>query len=350
MSSMVANAASWQQEQAPAEFAEKNVAPIAVQEIPECPVCQSASFAPYSIGFDYESLTCSNPWRFVRCAECAHVWLNPRPALSTLSTIYPPSYYAYNYKAQINPIALRAKALLDRRKFASLLRHLPRRPRSFLDAGCGDGRFLRLMESEGVARATNYGLELDEAVVRPLADAGFQVFCERVEECSRIPEASIDLITMFHVIEHVDDPAAVVRKLVSWLAPGGLLALETPNIQSLDARLFGKRHWGGYHFPRHWNLFSPATLARLLRSNGLEVMTTQYQTGHSFWMYSFHHMLRYGRRPRRALARQFNPFRGLPMLVLFTAFDKLRAALGYKTSAMLMVARKPLEPNWVVPQ
>jgi len=338
---MASEVTDWVQLAPPAEFAATHVVPIAVQEIPQCPVCQEEQFVPYSVGFDYESLTCSNPWRFVRCERCAHIWLNPRPAIETLSTIYPPSYYAYNYKSQINSVALRAKALLDRRKFAGILRHLPRRPRSFLDAGCGDGRFLRLMERQGVARAVNYGLELDDAVVRPLAAEGYQVFCERVEDCTRVPEGTVDLITMFHVIEHVDDPATVVRKLVSWLAPGGVLALETPNIESVDARIFRKHYWGGYHFPRHWNLFAPTTLARLLADSGLDVVTTQYQTGHSFWMYSFHHMLRYGSHPRPWLAQQFNPFRGLPMLMLFTALDKLRGWAGFKTSSMLVVARKP---------
>ena len=50
---------------------------------------------------------------------------------------------------------------------------------------------------------------------------------------------------------------------------------------------------------------------------------------------------RYGIPPRHRLSQWFNPFRGLPMLVMFTAFDKLRAALGFRTSAMLVLARKP---------
>jgi 2-polyprenyl-3-methyl-5-hydroxy-6-metoxy-1,4-benzoquinol methylase len=339
---------AWDSLSAPAEFRSNasNVAPtIATEPVPNCPVCGETRFTFYAVGFDYEILTCANPWRFVRCDSCHHVWLHPRPALSTLSTIYPPHYYAYQYQKQINPLAVWGKAVLDRFKMRTILRYLPHPPRTFLDVGCGDGRFLKVMEGRGLARTNLYGLELDRAVVQTLAEAGYQVFAERVEDCQRIPPGTIDLATMFHVIEHVENPGAVVSKMASWLAPGGLFAVETPNLDSLDARLFRRRYWGGYHFPRHWNLFTPTSLSRLLTAQGLEVLGVRYQTGHSFWLWSFHHRLRYRHRPCPRLAELFNPFRGLPFLVLATAFDKMRATLGFRTSAMLMLARKPIQPN-----
>jgi SAM-dependent methyltransferase len=331
---------AWQDAPPPQEFLTCAAPLIDTEEVPACPVCGVEKFASYSIGFDYELRTCRNPWRFVQCRECSHVWLNPRPALSTLPVIYPPNYYSYNYQRQINPIATWAKAVLDRRKMAGILRKLATAPKTFLDVGCGDGRFLRVMESRGVVRDHNYGLELDERVVRPLAEAGFRAFCERVEDCTRIPEDGIDLATMFHVIEHVDDPGRVVRKIARWLAPGGVFAVETPNLDSLDQRWFRDRYWGGYHIPRHWNLFTPATLSRLLQDSGLEVISTSYQTGHSFWMYSFHHRLRYAARPWRRTAKLFDPLKSLSLLAGFTALDKARAALGFPTSAMLLLARK----------
>jgi hypothetical protein len=58
-------------------------------------------------------------------------------------------------------------------------------------------------------------------------------------------------------------------------------------------------------------------------------------------MYSVHHWLRYGDPPYPRLARWFDPFRSVAFLAAFTAWDRLRAALGCRTSAMLVLARKP---------
>jgi hypothetical protein len=61
-------------------------------------------------------------------------------------------------------------------------------------------------------------------------------------------------------------------------------------------------------------------------------------------MYSFHHALRYSARRFPRLARFFDPLRSLPFLVLFTVFDIARSAFGFRTSAVLVVARRPAPP------
>ena len=104
--------------------------------------------------------------------------------------------------------------------------------------------------------------------------------------------------------------------------------------------MFRSRWWGGYHFPRHWVLFDPASIRVALEKAGLEVIAIRYQTGHSFWLFSFHHALRYNARlPMPRLARLFDPLRSKILLMLFTALDIVRRTLGMKTSAMLVLAR-----------
>lgn len=314
---------------------------IACEPVGICLVCGHDAFATIASGRDYEMETCANLWQFRQCTACDHVQLDPRPAPSTLPVIYPPTYYSYDMEKSVGRIALAGKAWLDRRKFARILGFLGRKPDAYLDIGCGDMKYLDLMHTAGVPAERLYGLELDERVVAKAKERGYRVSAERAETATAIPDHAIDLATMFHVIEHVADPGSVIRKIAGWLAPGGVLALETPNFDSLDARLFRSGYWGGYHIPRHWHLFSPRSLTTLLENNGFAVEAVTYQTGHSFWLYSLHHAIRYNRvLPMPRLARLFDPLRSLPLLVLATAFDTVRARLGCKTSAMLFVARK----------
>lgn len=314
---------------------------VDVRDVPRCAVCGREDRRPVAWGYDYELQTCSNRWRVVACKHCRFRWLDPRPAPGALEVIYPPGYYAYNYDEVVPRLARRGKALLDRRKLNGILAADGGRagtPSSYLDVGCGNGRFLRAMASRGVPRGSVFGIELDARVVSGLRRDGFRVFDRRVEDVDGIRPASIELATMFHVIEHVADPGAVLARVRGWLKPGGRLAVETPNFESLDARLFGRTHWGGYHFPRHWHFFSPSSLCRLLERLGFEVVSLRFQTGHSFWMYSLHHYLRYARGWRR-LAGVFDPLSSTALLAGWTAFDQVRAAAGRKTSAMLVVAR-----------
>lgn len=314
---------------------------IETTNVPCCPICSEQERAPFAFGFDYEMETCSNRWQFWSCANCGAVWLDPRPSFAETETIYPPTYYAYSMSEKLSPFILRGKGVLDKLKLDAILKYLGRTPVSALDVGCGDGRYLWQLARRGVPRDSIYGIDMPGPGLLKLKREGFQIFTGRIEECTAIPPGSLDLISMFHVIEHLGNPRATLEQFNAWLRPGGLLALETPNIDSLDLKLFRTTMWGGYHIPRHWTLFSKSTLARALGKAGFEVLATRYQTGHSFWLYSFHHLLKYNSRwPMPALARRFDPMKSKAALIVFTAFDLFRRMLGARTSAMLVLARK----------
>ena len=312
---------------------------IAEQEVPRCFLCGNDQFDNIASGYDYEYETCSNPWNVVRCNQCGFCWLNPRPCTDQLATIYPPDYYSYDLNSSINPIALKAKKFIDRRKLESILKLVSGRAGRYMDIGCGDGRFLYSAEDLGFARSDIYGLELDSHCVERLRREGFNVSAERIEDVVSVKDGSLDLVSMFHVIEHVDNPVEVVQKVAELLSDGGVFAVETPNMQSLDAKLFSTSFWGGYHFPRHWTFFDESSLTRLFNSCGLEVIAIKYMTGHSFWSYSFHHMFKY-KYNMNGLARFFNPLRSFIAVAGFTGWDMLRALLGFKTSSILILGKK----------
>ena len=80
------------------------------------------------------------------------------------------------------------------------------------------------------------------------------------------------MIATFHVIEHVDSPRSFVRAAAERLKPGGLLVIETPNIDSLPYKIL-KARWRQF-IPEHYFFFDPKTMSRLLLDNGLKMEKT----------------------------------------------------------------------------
>jgi hypothetical protein len=89
-------------------------------------------------------------------------------------------------------------------------------------------------------------------------------------EAADVEPGSVDLASLWHVLEHVEDPAAAIARVASWLTDGGALVVAVPNLASLQARLGGER-WLHWDLPRHRTHFTPAGLERLLAAHGLRV-------------------------------------------------------------------------------
>ncbi|MGQ9871731.1 class I SAM-dependent methyltransferase [Leptodesmis sp.] len=306
-----------------------------------CGVCSGDQWHEYAQGKDYEYNTSDDVFQIVECQLCGNIYLNPRPTKSELSTIYPPNYYAYNYNVAINPIAVRAKDWLDKAKVKQWLKHLSTPTPRFLDVGCGNGRYLRMLYQLGVPKDYLYGVEMNDRQIEQLKADGFHGYYGRIEDVEeQLPAASFDLIVLLQVLEHVENPRQMMASLTKLLAPGGILIVETPNTKSWDAKLFRRGYWGGYHIPRHWNLLNAATLKRLANEQGLDIKTFNFLPAHSFWIFSFHHWIS-DRWKNKTLADWFNPYQNLILLTIFTGFDLVRAKLGFSTSNIQMVALKP---------
>ncbi|MHB1190363.1 MAG: class I SAM-dependent methyltransferase, partial [Armatimonadota bacterium] len=93
--------------------------------------------------------------------------------------------------------------------------------------------------------------------------------------------AAFDAVTMWHVVEHFEDPVASLAKVREWLAPGGLLVIECPNSGSFDAERYDTE-WAGWRIPYHLWHFTPKSLAAVLERAGYEVV--RVQTTRSLWI------------------------------------------------------------------
>jgi 2-polyprenyl-3-methyl-5-hydroxy-6-metoxy-1,4-benzoquinol methylase len=137
---------------------------------------------------------------------------------------------------------------------------------TLLDIGCSSGGFLRTLKGKNWEL---HGIEIspEEARTAELS-TGARVFVGNVVDAPFAPQ-TFDVITALHTLEHLYRPQEVVRKAWRWLKPGGVLYLQIPNIDGLEAHMFGS-YWFGLELPRHLHHFSPASLRRLFASASFE--------------------------------------------------------------------------------
>jgi 2-polyprenyl-3-methyl-5-hydroxy-6-metoxy-1,4-benzoquinol methylase len=161
---------------------------------------------------------------------------------------------------------------------------------SYLDAGCGDGRFLAALAGTGHVPTRVVGIDIAETILdtarRAAEHAGVSAELQRAN-LERLPfgDGEFDLVVSVQVLEHLLDPSAGVRELARALRPGGVLLLSTDNGRNLITRtlnaprwiaasLLGKRHSRTrIRFPH--GSFTRAELSKLLRDAGLEVERTR---------------------------------------------------------------------------
>jgi len=300
-----------------------------------CALCGAEQGEVEATGWDFEYQTVPDEFRFLRCGRCGHVYLSPRPSGDDLDLIYPSDYYAFHTGGSSVVAGLRrrwegAKVELYRSLVGS-------GPRRILDVGCGDGRFLGLLRDFGSPEWELVGVDFDPKVVESCRAQGFEAFASRMEDF-REGEGSYDAVVMLQLIEHVEDPVEICRRVNALLRPGGHFIVETPNLAGLDYRGFRGRWWGHYHFPRHWNLFTTDALHRMLREQGFEIARSEYLISTSSWIHSFHNWLldRGWPGPVHRFFHYQNPL----LLGIFVVCDWLRARFGGQTSNQRVIARK----------
>jgi len=300
-----------------------------------CALCGAAAAVPVATGRDFEYDTCPNEFRFVRCSGCGHLYLCPRPRAADLGVIYPADYYAFSSGG--NPLVARLRRRWEGGKVRLYRGWIGDGTRRVLDVGCGNGRFLSLLRDFGCPEWELVGIDLDATAVAECRSRGFQAQVGRVEELGEAGPG-FDAVIMLQLIEHVEDPAAICRRVHALLRPGGCFVVETPNLAGIDYRLFRRSWWGHYHFPRHWNLFSTASLRRMLEDAGFRVERSEYLISTSAWTISLHNWLLDRGWPDRVV--RFFHYQNPLLLAPFVALDWTRARLGLETSNQRVVARR----------
>lgn len=255
-----------------------------------CPLCGYDDAAPYLTGRNWGD----GVFQIVRCRHCGLLYTNPRPDSNHLGTFYPQNYYSYRphseKRSRLKRALLRcgahlwlgyptdsSGAPLLARWIISLLtclvkRQLLRLPPwkgggTVLDVGCGWGEYLLLMRELGW---NTIGVDLaEQAVTYARGQLGLDVRQGTVES-QHFADGTFDVVTLWDVLEHLEEPGSTLTEIRRILKPGGLLLMKVPDCSSLQARWLGSI-WQPWELPRHLCHFTPATVRALLEQSGFRV-------------------------------------------------------------------------------
>ncbi|GAB5403617.1 MAG: class I SAM-dependent methyltransferase [Aureliella sp.] len=285
---------------------------IEVQEI-DCPLCSSREYRRVCQIVD-STYGVEGSYQVVRCKSCAHLYLNPRPADSSLLDCYPTDYAPHtgeeavgqtdtseissddvepcsntqaDQAASSSAVRRVLRAIPGLRKLlfwlgqenATYLPDAPQPGRSrLLEVGCAHGGFLEQAQASGWVVD---GVEPSELAATAARSKGFDVHCGFLADAD-IQASSRDVVAMWMVLEHVPNPVELVDEVHRILRPGGIFTFSVPNASTWERWVFG-RHWLGYDAPRHLQVFSVRRLRRLLVDQGFGEIRVIHQANTRYW-------------------------------------------------------------------
>jgi 2-polyprenyl-3-methyl-5-hydroxy-6-metoxy-1,4-benzoquinol methylase len=283
-----------------------------------CPLCGAPS--PASL---YRIDRSSPPFTVDRCAGCGFIFMNPRFTREVIASFYGPGYYEGN--AEYTYYDERAMEKYARyvweRRIRALRRYAP--SGNFLDVGCAFGGLLKC----AARHYTPYGIEMSEYSGRyAKALFGDAVHIGTLED-HPFPPGSFSVVTMVEVIEHCADPPAVLRECRRLLAPGGVLLVQTANMDGLQASMQGDRY--AYFMPGHLSYFSKRTLTKALMDAGFSRVIA-------------FHPVEFGLLPKllksRSTFRRWTDYRHWLRISLYHLMGKVHAGDCALTSSMVLYA------------
>ncbi|MBI2430654.1 MAG: class I SAM-dependent methyltransferase [Candidatus Levybacteria bacterium] len=222
-----------------------------------------------------------------RCNACSLAFLDPQPSQLKIKKYYPSkAYYAYNKSNKKGFFEKLRDYLVSQyyspnflsRTFIICIKNVPAMPSyvkkgKILDVGCGTGDTLVLLKKLGW---DTYGIDMDNSALAIGRKRGLEnLKLGTYKDLDTYPDNYFDAIRLYHVIEHLDDPALCLRLIRKKLKRKGELIMGTPNMESMISKLF-KSYWYNLDSPRHFFLFSPATLGKLVEKEGFRIKKIEF--------------------------------------------------------------------------
>lgn len=232
-----------------------------------CPVCNSDR-PEYWIRTTDHFLS-KEPFELWKCPECGFVFTQDHPDEAEIVRYYESEdYISHNdsSKGFSDTLYRLARRFLLRRKKRIVRKVTGLKTGSLLDIGSGTGHFLNIMKNGGWRVQ---GIEVNDKA-RAFSVTGFGLNVVPGEQISSLPSDNFDAVTLWHVLEHIQNPFTCMMEISRMLKPGGVCIVALPNCSSFDARYF-REFWAAYDVPRHIWHFTPGTCRTFAEKAGFKV-------------------------------------------------------------------------------
>jgi len=265
-----------------------------------CPVCAFGKFQTYLVCKDY---TVSGEFfSIMSCLNCSFKFTNPRPDEDEIGKYYESSDYISHSNS--------SKGIINKtyqlvRKYAiegkvKMLENLKPKKKSILDIGSGTGEFLSALKKSGWITK---GLE-PNAKAREMAVKKYSLEINDTNEIKAESDRSWDVITMWHVLEHVHRLDEMIGQLKRILKDDGNLVIAVPNVTSFDANLY-KKEWAAFDVPRHLYHFSREHIEMLFKKVDMEVVKVAPMYFDSYYVSMLSEKYKKGKNNAASLAKAF---------------------------------------------
>ncbi|MCW3084991.1 MAG: methyltransferase [Bacteroidetes bacterium] len=249
-----------------------------METLTNCPICNLTHFNPFLVCID--NTVSRETFQIIQCNSCGFKFTNPRPEEKELGKYYKSEEYVSHSntkKGFINSTyqSVRKYTLLKKLQLISKFYKTGK----ILDIGCGTGEFLNTCKN---AKWQTLGIEPDDDA-REMAIQNYGLDVKGEEELKNLPDASFDIITMWHVLEHVPKLNERIDELKRLIKSKGVIIIAVPNCNSLDAKVY-KENWAAYDVPRHLYHFTPNDMETLFKNHEMKVFRIMPMIFDSFYV------------------------------------------------------------------
>ncbi|NDK54860.1 class I SAM-dependent methyltransferase [Pontibacter fetidus] len=237
---------------------------MSYERLEHCPICGKEEFKNFLVVTD--NSVSKESFVIVECENCTFKFTNPRPDVESIGSYYESEDYISHSNTKtgiINRAYHVVRSITTKQKVELINRYAPGKG-SILDYGCGTGVFLTACRKDGW---NVQGIEPnDKAREMAAASVGITIATNIAE----LANSKFNVITLWHVLEHIHTLNETISQLISHLTEDGVLIIAVPNADSHDAKEY-KENWAAYDVPRHLYHFTQPTMKRFLKKHKMQL-------------------------------------------------------------------------------